>query len=256
MLALALPGTPAARRQPVLLESSSDRSCWRAYRSSLARNNVHDLLPALRHVATPFRLMELPPELRLSIFEFALQKGEPIVLLSTISKFRREGPPALLDVSRKVQDEALPIYYSINKFKMFLDLSVETLSHLPSLDVAEWAADHEDAAKHLRHLTIIGKSLEFPLLGKNADLAREITVRYSPHTGIQLELSTDLNRACLSEYAYKGLLTHREVVEGYWKAKGLEGEAVALFFRTGHRDWDRMREEAGAVAMRVENEKL
>lgn len=225
------------------------------------QNNIADFIPLLCTIAKPFRLMDLPPELRLNIFEFALYSPTPIILLTEteISAHRdyndidinaiKPPQPPLLAASRKLREEALPIYYSINEFKMDLRyLDGDTLVDLPRHQVTSWSNTHPRAVQHLRHLTVAGKPMEFPALGKEYDLPRELTVKFVPGKGLELVFSQGLNKACLDALARERLETQLELMEGYRRAPGLEsGEAIVLFFRVGRFDWERLRGAMGKI---------
>lgn len=65
-------------------------------------------------------LLELPAEVRQSIFAFALKSDKPLVTFH-IDDYQRESyeeasQPALLRVSRQVRTEAIPLFYGCNEF--------------------------------------------------------------------------------------------------------------------------------------------
>jgi len=86
------------------------------------RMNPTTLIRALRELARPFRMMDLPPEIRLRIYLFSLPPydSEDIWLLERLKdrgssqKFedtnRGITAPPLMSVSRQVRLEALPVY--------------------------------------------------------------------------------------------------------------------------------------------------
>lgn len=66
------------------------------------------------------RLLDLPPELRDAIYEFALT-AEKTVVTYRLDAYERDTydhavQPALTRVNRQVRDETLPIYYGCNDF--------------------------------------------------------------------------------------------------------------------------------------------
>ncbi|KAF2769622.1 hypothetical protein EJ03DRAFT_327227 [Teratosphaeria nubilosa] len=69
---------------------------------------------------TPNLLMTLPAELRNNIYEFVLRE---IRILHVHDKDFQE--PALLCVSKEIRSEALPLYYGINNFSIYLNLGDE-----------------------------------------------------------------------------------------------------------------------------------
>ena len=57
----------------------------------------------------PFRLLDLPPELRARIFGFAVRRRYTLDL-------RYPGRPSLTKASRQLRQESLPIYFAENAF--------------------------------------------------------------------------------------------------------------------------------------------
>jgi hypothetical protein len=67
----------------------------------------------------PFRFLDLPAELRNTIYELAVVHPNTVFIRrsSTTSKPEYEQPiPVLLSTSRQIRHEVQPIYYSQNKF--------------------------------------------------------------------------------------------------------------------------------------------
>lgn len=71
------------------------------------------------------RLLDLPPELRLTVFELVVASSEPVIIPLSGKKAR----PALLHVSRQIHSEAIKAYYTLNSFQFLCD--GETLQDLP-----------------------------------------------------------------------------------------------------------------------------
>ncbi|OKL59229.1 hypothetical protein UA08_05669 [Talaromyces atroroseus] len=67
-------------------------------------------------VQEPFRLMDLPPELRNMIYRLAVVRktGKCYTLV----------PPALAQVSKDIRTEVLPIFYGENSFYIHMDIDV------------------------------------------------------------------------------------------------------------------------------------
>lgn len=86
-----------------------------------SRHHQHLTRRDLKNIAKGNKLMTLPPEVRLLIYEFVLVQTKPIR--------KRFGTPSaspdaqLLRVSKQMRGEALPIYYKQNVFLLSLPLS-------------------------------------------------------------------------------------------------------------------------------------
>ena len=63
------------------------------------------------------RLLALPAELRLTIFELAVVSPDPIV----VPLSGRKARPALLHVSQQIRSEATKAYYKLNSFRLLCD---------------------------------------------------------------------------------------------------------------------------------------
>ena len=84
-----------------------------AIRRSKARKAKANSTRATPQPTKPFRLMDLPIELRLQIYGHALQREGRMYLDSLKA-------PALSAVSKQVRDECLPVFLSSNSFTTFL----------------------------------------------------------------------------------------------------------------------------------------
>ena len=97
---------------------------------------------------TPFRLLDLPAEVRVCIYEYALQ--DPFVL-----RLRSFATPALSRTSRQLRQECLPVWFAINTFvaevkSTFLGISV-CASHGPK---AEYITEKDKRFKRLGSLDL------------------------------------------------------------------------------------------------------
>ena len=129
---LAMPAQHVARNE-LWVRPSERKERARIYQNALAKvdfyhNHVASFLPTDQqrstgeaqpaHPPSNWRchLMDLPPELRLRIYEYALTRTDTINLTRQRLSLRR-GPP-LLRVSCEIRKEALAAYFSRNTFRV------------------------------------------------------------------------------------------------------------------------------------------
>lgn len=70
----------------------------------------HAAIPAAKPDRRNKKLLDLPPELRTAIYEYALIQTEEITIAASL------GPPALLSVNRLIRTEASGLWYNSNTF--------------------------------------------------------------------------------------------------------------------------------------------
>ncbi|KAK4896444.1 hypothetical protein LTR27_005658 [Elasticomyces elasticus] len=85
--------------------------------TSGVRSAMLALIVNHHHARTPNKchLLALPAELRVKIFEFSLKRSKTIKIDSS-----GLSVPGLLSVSIRVRNEAIYIYYSTNRFRLFI----------------------------------------------------------------------------------------------------------------------------------------
>ncbi|KAI5370231.1 hypothetical protein Slin15195_G011090 [Septoria linicola] len=81
---------------------------------------------------SPFRLLDLPPELWLLVCEYAVIRSAPFVVgreseLFQMARILRQ--PSITRTSRLLRVEALPIFYAVNEFEMIHNFSVPCPRH-------------------------------------------------------------------------------------------------------------------------------
>jgi hypothetical protein len=90
-------------------------------------------------------ILDLPPEMRNSIFEYCLAGSSRIVMKNPYTEGTKPNAPGLLLVNRQIREEALPIFYSINEFRF-------QLSHAKY--ITKWLF-HGVQPKHLKFINSI-----------------------------------------------------------------------------------------------------
>lgn len=109
------------------------------------------LTNALRPWTPRSRLLELPPELRDSIFEFALASEKTLVTFR-LDSYQRDSlqeaiQPALTRVSRQVRQETLPIWFGNNAFVLHTE-------DAKARDAHGWLTSNERHIPKLKHLSL------------------------------------------------------------------------------------------------------
>ncbi|KAK5703333.1 hypothetical protein LTR17_022199 [Elasticomyces elasticus] len=178
----------------------------------------------------PFRLMALPPELRVTIYRFALLLCQPVVLISdyhSTGKIGQHSLPTLTKVSRTLWNEAAPIYYSINTFQFRLGSGSDAeIIGFRYSEVLKWACKHEPLIKQLRYLTILSPHTKTPLIAAQLSIKTGLSVQY-----VHPKLAA----------SRKLLDRHAEIVEQYRNREDLAGEALIVMLGLGPSDWHELK---------------
>lgn len=138
------------------------------------------LMAALKKVANPFRLMDLPSEVRVLIFSKVLRQSSNVFLLSTpktypnYGKVRTQKPPPLTTLSRMVREETMPLYYQLNTFQFALNhLSITITYDSDDTDTDDSDTEETDTIDDndsLRHLRWVPKDdFNFPFDSADSD---------------------------------------------------------------------------------------
>ena len=114
---LSLRNTPAtSSAEPVRLVKRYVRKQLLDRVPDDCKNDVSRLMVELKRIAKPFRLIDLPSEIRISIHSVVLEKQRQVTLISTPNPDREnpgttrlDRPPPLTMVCRVIRDEAMPL---------------------------------------------------------------------------------------------------------------------------------------------------
>lgn len=107
----------------------------------------------------PFRLMDLPVEIRLRVYSMAIGDLQDL----TISDYRDVAEPALLQTNRLIRSEATPVFYGSKSFRFELqtptDATDHTSLHLFKAPELAWLQlIGPDTIKDLRHVSFYNRN--------------------------------------------------------------------------------------------------
>ncbi|KAK3641788.1 hypothetical protein LTR56_011115 [Elasticomyces elasticus] len=190
------------------------------------QEDPNNLLYDLQHVAQPFPINKLPPELRQRIYGFHF--GKSARYLISIGGYKQNTPPSnLLRVSRDVFTEALPLFFEMAEicfavrrpFTPALQASAEQT-------VREWVNGCAKAnVKYLRRVTL--------RLGRYGT-PHEIRVNLHSENGLEVQFSSDI-----PVKQQKGWEEHIRKLEENRRVLGLQGEALILALTGKAELWQR-----------------
>ncbi|KAK3641785.1 hypothetical protein LTR56_011112 [Elasticomyces elasticus] len=186
------------------------------------RGHLERLLRNLKALARPFRLNDLPPELRARIFQFHFGLVKRYIIHgSGIKDETRQSRSNLLLVSKATMIQALPLFLGAAEI-CFYD---PTYAICPSVNttveafIHSWVHSHvKDNAKYLRRMAVFTK-----LQGNWG----EVRVRLDLKTGLELDLPPNL-----STHQERRWVDPVKKIEEGRRALGLQGEAVVLALTT------------------------
>ncbi|KAK5708734.1 hypothetical protein LTR17_020444 [Elasticomyces elasticus] len=194
-----------------------------------ARDDPASLLSCLRALAKPFRLNDMPPEIRARIYHLHFKQAGRYSVSSATSPRVSHESPALLLVSRAIRSEALSVFYRSSEFE-FAFVSRGVKGRI-STAVRNWAKNYvKQGARDLRCLCVRAHWAE-PFVEVTLDMKKGLVVIFKggdrwPAWGFTSEQKRDWRK-------------HIEQVEADRQALGLLGEALILAFTSKPELWER-----------------
>jgi hypothetical protein len=109
-------------------------------RATRARNYADACARMVRHTGPPFRLLDLPPELRLEIFEYMVVRPGLVDIDDLVL-------PLITATSKQVRVETLASFFALNTFRALIETNIcqseymdSFLRHYPTLPDARAGA--------------------------------------------------------------------------------------------------------------------
>ena len=215
------------------------------------------LLSVLRQLAQPFRLLDLPAELRNRIYSYAIARGTMIEIAPL--KKSITGSPSITTASRQLRAETLPILYPRCTLKIDLRSGKTSFSRCQeeaALDVekAVRACVKRTSKAHLRHLREV--YLTVPLVPSQTraiqswcSTSRTLRACFSPTQGLGMKITRSFSPGSPYRW-YPAALTgvslleneiHKQVekTERLRRVLDFQGESTFLALLSEETLWER-----------------
>lgn len=139
---------------------------------SLARESIYEEACARKnkHTGSPFRLLDLPPELRMKIFGFMVFRPDSLPLQDLVA-------PLITAVSKQVRAECMASFFALNRFQMVVETNICLVQHM------NWISDRFGSLRAAR---------QRPTLPANTRYWLHLIYRVEPRAGgIHIQASTE-----------------------------------------------------------------
>ncbi|KAK4960078.1 hypothetical protein LTR10_002969 [Elasticomyces elasticus] len=201
--------------------------------SDSGKDNPENLLDSLRDLAKPFRLNDLPPELRERIYSFHFAE-EQVYLFSSRKTYHTL--PSLLLVSCVSRLQALPIFYRDSKF-LFSSSEREhekkngRVNHTV-VALRQWAKSAlQQGVRDLRRLCVCTMGRYSATIVVTLDVLNK--------KGLMVTFERETRSRFFTAKQKQAWRKHIEQLEADRQALGLLGEALILAFTTKPELWER-----------------
>lgn len=203
--------------------------------------DVEEIYAGLKKLCLPFRLMDLPAELRVNIYDEVIKGEEECVQRKdrtwTITPARRM--PALAQTTRQLRQEVLPIYFSTTTFHIDIDMDVaegyldKRLNYCDGLAALtqDWSRNCVGAsATHLRRITLDLSVLD---LSEPLDSRAKVELVFSKSRGYRVCYGEEMSIRTRDQIA-----KHEKRVNYARKIGGFNGESILWALVQDCRVWD------------------
>lgn len=203
-----------------------------------------DLVPWVKkHLVRPFRLLDLPPELRNQIFSYALRPDAEIILAPL--KGNVNSFPPMTAVSRQLRNETIPLCYA--QCTLRIDLTAPRRHALMGFyKEKDFLATHgvkscirQLSTQHLKNLRQVHLSLSLNRERWPHPIPRVHTLNFtfSPVQGLRTRGMLGDTHIRLSMTSKKKLDDHIRKTEEMRRLLGLRGEALVLALTSDESLW-------------------
>jgi hypothetical protein len=95
---------------------------------SIARESIYagTCVRKPKHKGPPFQLLDLPPDIRIRIFEYMVFRPYPLPLLNLVA-------PLITTVSKQVRAECMASFFALNTFQIVVETNICLNPHIVSL---------------------------------------------------------------------------------------------------------------------------
>ena len=215
---------------------------WSRVPTHIARSGVCGLLTHLATLARPFRFLDLPAELRVRVYRFALVGNRSTHRLH--GKNNRGPHYAITCVSRQMRKETLPIFFNLTDFAFMVrctgrswwdDLKCDIFDAVnreivPA--IRKWTILN-GGAEQLRALRKVNLTVCVQVRSEQVGRWCRVEVSYSAKDGLRAKFPD-----ALTEQSRKLLQEHFDAVEQDRKMLGLQGEAIILAMTCNPKLWE------------------
>ncbi|EME49269.1 hypothetical protein DOTSEDRAFT_30544 [Dothistroma septosporum NZE10] len=192
-----------------------------------AFDHIHALVPVLRKITgTPFRLLDLPAELRVRILETTFEKKQPGDLHAEAPKngqvvgFMRRSPsrPAACRASRQLRVESIPIFLKGSEFRLVHNME----DRVAPGALRDWSLAHKQLLGSLRRLTVQFR----PPMSRRQITVMRIAFVYSHGKGLHIDEREEMSE--VSALSDVDNVVAR--LNAFGQTNGLEGALTTMYF--------------------------
>lgn len=199
----------------------------------------------LRQLSQPFRLLDLPPELRNRIYDYTIPENSTIELAPIRQSI--SGYQSITAASRQLRAEVLPTFYAQSTLQLNLLWKGSPGTRIRDLEEKERVFDFSKGVKacvkrlggeHLKHLRKAQVLLSIPKSATHRRRIETMTFTFHPSRGLQIQFSDKPSAVVLSTESQQRLEDQVKKTEEIRSMLGLQGEAILLALTSDEGLWE------------------